>query len=182
MPTLSIDVTDPNQGKRVYIGTAKGETPRKEVLFSRMDAPNTVPSATPLRQNSLGLPLRSSLSTKSCENRTTETQSHNTTTDSTPDKNYMPLKLPERPSTSRGKAHPSPDEFTTYIKPSPQSKLDAEMDVRILSFGKNSTDPWSNTFQSLSSSNAKSEVSQDALRALVRELLFLYVNVKKKTG
>lgn len=109
-------------GRRVFLGSAKGETPRKTALFWRDEAPSNVGNATPLRQEQMaGLPLKSALS-KSAQLPAMAAPLSN----ATPDKVVLPSRMPERPTTSRGKAQPSPDEFTNYIQQSPQSKIEFE--------------------------------------------------------
>ena len=118
--------------KRVFLGSIKGETPRKEFYFMRDDAPNSVNSATPDKAQ-LAVPLKSSLSTKSV----VASPPVNTTT--TPEKagGSFPTRLPERPTTSRGKAHPSPDEFASYISSSPPKAYESDKRM-VLSFNNNS--------------------------------------------
>ena len=122
VPVKTQSMNNPEYARRVYLGKIKGETPRKEIFFSRDDAPNTVGSATPQRQELLGAPLKSSLSSKSSSANFLPSAA----SDGTPEKLALPPRQPERPTTSRGKAHPSPDEFANYIQQSPPSKVDFE--------------------------------------------------------
>ena len=123
--------TEAEHRRRVFLGKVKGETPRKEVFFSRDEPPLSVGNATPQRLENLGLPLKSSLSAKS-----TPAPPVSGPTNNTPEKmTAAPMRVPDRPTTSRGKAHPSPDEFTNYIQTSPQSKVEFERGIStVMSF------------------------------------------------
>jgi len=97
--------------RRVQIGTVKGETPRKMTYFSKLDAPNAVESATPERQDQL--PLKGALKFSAFD----EDED-----DSEPDP-YGSPEVTSRPTTSRGKARPSPDDFFDYVVPSPEKQV-----------------------------------------------------------
>lgn len=105
--------------KKVFLGKMKGETPRKETFFSSFDAPNAIGSASPLRVNPGSLPIKSALMRNAPPVMMAE---QDVDARSTPPK--APARMPDRPTTSRGKARPSPDEFADYVQPSPQKELD----------------------------------------------------------
>jgi len=136
--------------KRVFLGSVKGETPRKEFYFMRDDAPSSVSSATPDKAQ-LAAPLKSSLSVKSVV--ASPPPVNNT---ATPEKaGSLPIRLPERPTTSRGKAHPSPDEFASYISSSPPKAHESDKRV-VVSFNSSSSSGNNN------SSSSKAGVFDDS--------------------
>ena len=79
--------------RRVQIGTVKGSTPKKVAYFNKDEAPSKIEIATPLRGTEGFAPLKGALKGSS--------------------------NAGGRPTTSRGIARPSPDEFCNYISPSP---------------------------------------------------------------
>ena len=88
--------------KHINLGVS-GETPRKETYFNRDEAPSTLSLATPQRSNNNNVKsvLRASKYGSPSNNIDLNTN------------------IDDRPKTSRGKAMPSPDEFTSYVIPSP---------------------------------------------------------------
>ena len=50
-------------------------------------------------------------------------------------------RQPDRPTTSRGKRKPSPEEYASYIIPSPQKDEDDD-DIKVLSFNKDDDAPF----------------------------------------
>ena len=99
--------------KSVNVGKVKGETPRKIFYFSKNEAPNEIESATPERVFFADAPLKGLLRPSSypdCDEAKTRDK-------------YSSPSLYERPSTSRGKKKPTPDEFADYVGPSPERTL-----------------------------------------------------------
>ena len=85
-----------------------GETPRKEFVFSIHDPPIAIEQATPLRSSS--------------DNYKSVLSRPKTVKEDAPLKENefgTPQGRENRPTTSRGKARPSPDEFADYIIPPP---------------------------------------------------------------
>ena len=96
--------------KSVNIGQVQGETPRKQTFFYRQDAPDTIESATPERTDGV-YPLKGALKATvplfALEAFPTDPYA-------------SPLADASRPTTSRGKSHPSPDEMFDYVVKSPE--------------------------------------------------------------
>ncbi len=93
----------------MQIGTMKGETPRKETYFYKEDAPDSMESATPERAD--GPVPKGAL------------KYFNSLSEADEEEEVDPYSSPPqdlRPTTSRGKSHPSPDEFFDYVVPSPE--------------------------------------------------------------
>jgi hypothetical protein len=93
--------------RRVNIGTAKGETPKKVFYFNKEDEPTRIQKATPERD---GIPLKGALRVRQEQASVQEVDPF-----ASPTQNLNQ----GRPTTSRGKARPSPDEFANYVVPSP---------------------------------------------------------------
>ena len=93
--------------RKVQIGNTKGETPRKEQFFNQEDAPDSIESATPERATE-GIPMKGVLKFSALPE------------EQEVDMYASPQASSTRPTTSRGKSRPSPDEFFDYVVPSPQ--------------------------------------------------------------
>jgi hypothetical protein len=95
--------------KSVNIGKVKGETPRKVFYFNKGEAPNEIESATPERAFFADdMPLQGVLK------KITIPIAEEPAADS-----YASPQADGRPSTSRGKQRPTPEEFADYVVPSP---------------------------------------------------------------
>lgn len=113
----------PSTKRSINLGKS-GETPKKQLIYSIHEAPNTVQQATPLRgSNNNGAIPRGVLAATSKIPPTVETN---------PDPYSSPTgtskdigRVYERPKTSRGKSCPSPDEFYDYVIPSPSKGSEA---------------------------------------------------------
>jgi hypothetical protein len=116
----------PGGVRRVSLGQVKGETPRKVYYFNKNDAPSEVEKATPQRgaffnENE---PLKSAIKEDSME-RIVEASENDP---------FQSPPLTDRPTTSRGKARPSPEEFFDYVVPSPDHDSNAR---KVLKFDEN---------------------------------------------
>jgi len=100
-----------SSSRRINIGEI-GETPKKIAIFNRDDVPSSLSLATPQRSNNNN--IKSLLKESKYNNNNSI--------------------IDDRPKTSRGKAMPSPDEFTSYVIPSPPK---AKKDDDNESFGLN---------------------------------------------
>ncbi len=124
--------------RRVQIGAVKGETPRKMTYFNKYAPPNDVEIATPLRAEGM-VPLKSSLK-------------------------GLPSSIAhggggeDRPTTSRGIARPSPDDFYNYISHSPDRDL---LQRKVLVFGDDDKD--ASESDSISDSEAVDDYDDDDL-------------------
>jgi hypothetical protein len=87
-----------NMARRVQIGAASGQTPKKVTEYRRDDPSSYVPLATPSRQQMMG---------------TTAANLKSSLRSMTDDDNNG------RPKTSRGSRNPPPDDFFSYVVPSP---------------------------------------------------------------
>lgn len=97
--------------RSVNVGKVKGETPRKIFYFRKEEAPNEVESATPERAFFAEEPLKGVLKTSIVPSASPSKEV---------DSYSSPQSSSERPSTSRGKQKPTPDEFADYVVPSPE--------------------------------------------------------------
>ena len=96
--------------KSVNIGKVKGETPRKVFYFNKGEAPNEIESATPERAFFADdMPLQGVLK------KYTIPIAEEPAADS-----FSSPQADGRPSTSRGKQRPTPEEFADYVVPSPE--------------------------------------------------------------
>jgi hypothetical protein len=112
-------VTKLKMKKNVFIGE-EGHTPLKIQVFNNELAPSGISIATPERLHTT-LPERSNLVkavTPSYFNCSPETKA--TSIDST------------RPKTSRGKSHPSPDDFANYVTTSRSTGIEDNLETVIL--------------------------------------------------
>ena len=109
--------------KKVNIGAVKGETPRKIFYFNKLDAPDQVESATPERAffGDDG-PLKSLLKKAS------------PVAEEAPVDPYTSPEASTRPTTSRGKSRPSPEEFASYVVPSPERGSSSPVEGKVLVF------------------------------------------------
>ena len=117
--------------KSVNIGKVKGETPRKVFYFSKHEAPNEVESATPERVFFADAPLKGLLKTNNAPGGSSSREADS----------YSSPQPSVRPSTSRGKKKPTPDEFADYVVPSPEREKPDDSPVlqgKILVFGEGS--------------------------------------------
>ena len=112
--TPSQDDEKKNKDRRVQIGSAKGETPRKLTFFNRLDEPSKIEMATPERDGVM--PVKGALKLTS---KFVETVSQEAVFSSPNKSPVVRAGAPNRPTTSRGKARPSPEEFFDYVVPSP---------------------------------------------------------------
>lgn len=101
--------------KSVNIGRVKGETPRKVFYFSKNEAPTEIESATPERVFFAEAPLKGLLRASSYPDDDEVNE----------EDMYSSPQPSERPSTSRGKKKPTPDEFADYVVPSPERTVKA---------------------------------------------------------
>jgi hypothetical protein len=81
---------------------------------------------------------------------------------SSPDK----ASLAERPKTSRGKSHPSPDEFYNYVVPSPQSSSEAQ--TMIVQFTNDTKNSKNNNIPHLNT-DTDEDISTLSLEGISRE-------------
>ena len=103
--------------RRVNIGAEKGETPKKGIFFYRDDIPSNIEIATPERDGVLPQKGALRLVSKFVDSVTTEAGVY-----SSPEKSVTPTCAAGRPTTSRGKARPSPEEMFDYVVPSPDRR------------------------------------------------------------
>ena len=109
--------------KKVNVGTVKGETPRKIFYFNKLDAPDQVESATPERAFfGEDVPLKSMLKKVSA------------VVEEAPEDPYTSPETSTRPTTSRGKSRPSPEEFASYVVPSPKGNSSPSVEGKVLVF------------------------------------------------
>jgi len=102
--------------RRVNIGAEKGETPKKGIFFYRDDIPSNIEIATPERDGMLPQKGALRLVSKFVDSVTTDAVY------SSPQKSVTPTCAAGRPTTSRGKARPSPEEMFDYVVPSPDRR------------------------------------------------------------
>ena len=111
--------------RSVFLGNFKGETPRKLQYFSRFDAPDAVGAASPNRAEQQQ-PPKSALSRSALPPMVPEEVLQSDPRSPSPTAASALTRMPARPTTSRGKARPSPDEFADYVQSSPpRAELDA---------------------------------------------------------
>ena len=95
--------------RSVNVGQVKGETPRKQTYFYRQDAPDTIESATPERTEG-AVPMKGVLKATAPLEAFPAADPYSS-----------PLADAGRPTTSRGKSRPSPDEMFDYVVRSPEN-------------------------------------------------------------
>jgi len=108
--------------RRVNIGSVKGETPKKGIFFYLDDVPSNIEIATPERDGAL--PQKGALRAVSKFIDTVATEAKF----SSPEKPATPPSSNVRPTTSRGKARPSPEEMFDYVVPSPDRRDRSQLD------------------------------------------------------
>lgn len=123
--------------RSVFLGNFKGETPRKLQFFSKFDAPDAVGAASPHRADQQ-LPIKSALSKSALPVTVPEEEEEQGDPRSPSPQASTLSRMPARPTTSRGKARPSPDEFADYVQASPpRAELDA---LKVVVFDKGDDD------------------------------------------
>ena len=123
--------------KRVNIGAVKGETPRKIFYFNKLDAPDQVESATPERAFfGEDVPLKSLLK-----------KAIDTVDEEVEENPYASPESSSRPTTSRGKSRPSPEEFASYVVPSPE-RGSGSVEGKVLVFGDEEDSEAANVVES----------------------------------
>ena len=110
--------------RRVNIGAVKGETPKKGVFFYRDDIPSNIEIATPERDGVF--PQKGALRavSKFVDSAVTAEEA----VFSSPEKLVTRSTSAARPTTSRGKARPSPEEMFNYVVSSPDRRNRGQLD------------------------------------------------------